>query len=64
MEKTRPTYQRSIQNCANVVRPISDILEAHSPIVIQDLNGDQIRRFGDPKPLSSSGSSVSELVSE
>lgn len=64
MERTRHTCQRSIQNCVNVVRPIRETLGTRSPIVSEDLYGDQIRRFSDPKPLSSGGSSVSELVSE
>ena len=63
--RTRPTYQRSIQNCTNAVRLTRKSLSGvHLPTVTQDLDSDQTRRFSNPEPSSSCGSSVSRSVSK
>ena len=63
MVRTRPTYQRSTQHCVNAIRPTRDTLGARSPIITQDLDRYQIRRFSNPKPFSSGNPPVSESVS-
>jgi len=63
MARAIATYQRPPQSCMWLERRVTPGTP-HSPIITQDLNSNQIRRFSNPKPFSSGGSSVSELLGE
>ena len=60
--RTMHTLQRLTQSCTGFVRTEGRKVRVCSPIVSQDLDSNQIRRFGNSEPRSSRSTSVFELI--